>query len=429
MKLLNKSLKPFTLLTFVLLIISIPLFYFVVLYIYILDADQTLASKKVQIEDQLNHLYKIPKTAILRIRLLNELDIGYQIYDLDTMSYQSEGDRFYTAERFDQYSNSIKPYRYLESELDIFGVRYLLKAEVDMEEYFDVIPYTTLVASIFFLLILIGYYMINRFVARKVWKPFYKILNELSSLKIQNGEKLSPIDSDIDEFIKLSDNLLYFTNRSYSAYNQQKEFTENAAHELQTPLAIIQSKAELLLQTELTGSQHEYLSQINLAVSRMKRLNKNLLMLAKIENKQFIINEKLNLSAILLETIDLYQSSFDTKSIRVYTEIEEEVYIKGNRALIETLINSLFTNAISHNLDFGRMNLILNRKNLLIQNSGKLIPLDSEKIFKRFNKENISFSGSGLGLAICKEIVILHDFKIKYKYINGLHSFKLWDFE
>lgn len=428
MKLLDKSFKPFAFMTIIMVLISIPLFYFVVVYIYTVDADQTLISNKLRIEDQLNNLHQHPRTAIIRIKLLNELDIGYQIISLDTFPGVTN-DSFYTAERYDQYSKSLKPYRYLETIVDIFDNQYLLKAEVDMEEYFDVIPYTTAVAGLFFFLILIGYYFINRGIAKKVWRPFYKSLDELSNLQIQTGQTLNPIDSDIEEFKKLSDNILFYTNRSHSAYKQQKEFTENASHELQTPLAILQAKTDLLMQSNLSEKQFQIVDQINLAIGRMNRLNKNLLLLTKIENKQYIPNETVNLSKLIEESLDLYQVSFKSNNLTIERDIKNNVKVKGNIALLETLINSLFTNATLHNFPNGKVSIFLDEKNLLIQNSGKGQALEKEKIFKRFNKDHKNSGGTGLGLAICKEICLLHSLKISYKFINEKHSFKISNFE
>mgnify|MGYP006180441571 CR=1 FL=1 len=424
MKLLNKSFKPFAFMTTVMVLISIPLFYFVVVYIYTLDADQSLKNNKLRIEDQLNHLYEHPRTAILRIRLLNELDIGYQLISLDTFPATRE-DRYYTAERFDQYSNSVRPYRYLETVVDIFDKQYLLKAEVDMEEYFDVIPYTTAVAGLFFVLILVGYYFINRRIASRVWLPFYQTLDKLSKLQIHKGDEFAPVVTDIEEFDQLNENLLFFTNRSQSAYNQQKEFTENASHELQTPLAVLQAKADLLIQSDLSEAQYSLLDQINLTIGRMNRLNKNLLLLTKIENKQFMPNERINLSDILKETIDLYMVSFEERNLEVVDQITPNVTIQGNRALIETLINSLLTNSISHNIDGGSVIVLLNEKNLIIKNTGVSNDLGEEKIFKRFNKDAKNTDGSGLGLAICEEICNMHQMKITYRYFDGLHSFRI----
>ena len=424
MKLLNKSFKPFAFMTTVMVLISIPLFYFVVVYIYTLDADQSLKNNKLRIEDQLNHLYEHPRTAILRIRLLNELDIGYQLISLDTFPATRE-DRYYTAERFDQYSNSVRPYRYLETVVDIFDKQYLLKAEVDMEEYFDVIPYTTAVAGLFFVLILVGYYFINRRIASRVWLPFYQTLDKLSKLQIHKGDEFAPVVTDIEEFDQLNENLLFFTNRSQSAYNQQKEFTENASHELQTPLAVLQAKADLLIQSDLSEAQYSLLDQINLTIGRMNRLNKNLLLLTKIENKQFMPNERINLSDILKETIDLYMVSFEERNLEVVDQITPNVTIQGNRALIETLINSLLTNSISHNIDGGSVIVLLNEKNLIIKNTGVSNDLGEEKIFKRFNKDAKNTDGSGLGLAIVKAIAELYDFSVSYDFKNGMHEFSV----
>jgi signal transduction histidine kinase len=206
----------------------------------------------------------------------------------------------------------------------------------------------------------------------------------------------------------------------------QKEFIENAAHELQTPLAVIQGKLEALFQqSSLTQSQSEVLEKLNESVSRLARLNKNLLLLSRIEHDQFSTSEQLSINALLKKHFEFFAEQAAAKNIRITLNENTEVSVNTNPVLAEVLLNNLMFNAIRHNLPSGTIVINLEERHLSISNSGTSTALPQEKIFDRFSKINPSTQGSGLGLAIIKKIVDLNRWAIHYHFKNDLHTFTI----
>ena len=137
----------------------------------------------------------------------------------------------------------------------------------------------------FFLVLIIGFWLINRQVSKKVWTPFQDTLQKLKSFQLANQYVPEFSETNTLEFQELNNALNKLIKHSVATYKSQKEFTENASHELQTPLAIIKNKIDVLLQKEpLTERQFQLLEDINVTLTKVSHLNKNLLLLSKIEN-------------------------------------------------------------------------------------------------------------------------------------------------
>ena len=209
------------------------------------------------------------------------------------------------------------------------------------------------------------------------------------------------------------------------AFKTQKEFTENASHELQTPLAILKNKLDILLQSEdLTEKQYHIAEEMNRALMRSARINKNLLFLAKIENSQFEHSENFCLDILLEQTIDGFQDYFKDKAIVLYTDIQPEIEVKGNKSLAESLISNLLINAIRHTLPRKNITINLSKSSLEIANSGEK-PLDTNLLFKRFSRSSADNNGSGLGLAIVHEICKFQNWNVYYHFENQMHIFSV----
>jgi signal transduction histidine kinase len=215
-------------------------------------------------------------------------------------------------------------------------------------------------------------------------------------------------------------------NKSRDAYLNQKEFTENASHELQTPIAIFRSKLELLIQTTpLTKEQAELISNLLDTTDRIARLNKNLLLLlSKIENRQFISTDEVSVLAVLNRTIEDYQQLAFTREINITVDAAKDLVIKANPILFEILISNLISNALRYATFKTDVWIKVEKETLTVLNNGS--PLKSpEKIFNRFNQESRSSQGSGLGLAILKKICEVENFSINYYYSNSRHQFQV----
>ncbi len=277
-----------------------------------------------------------------------------------------------------------------------------------------------------FSLLIILLVAVNYFISRRVWIPFYRTLGHLAEYKIAQNEALALPDSSIYEFRMLNRTLDAMSGKIRADYQSLKEFNENAAHELQTPLAIITSKLDLLIQDEnLTQDQLEKLGSVYEAIRRMSRLNQGLLLLSKIENNQFQASEQVDLSEVIHKTLNNFREICEEKKIRVDSSIRPEITISMNRILAEVLVSNLVTNAVVHNIPEGWIRIDLDHAALTISNTGLPLKVEPESLFGRFRKSERSRDSVGLGLAIVKKIVLFSGMKIRYTANESVHTLKI----
>ena len=209
-----------------------------------------------------------------------------------------------------------------------------------------------------------------------------------------------------------------------SDYQSLKRFTEDASHEIQTPLAVIQSKLETLVQyPDLKKDQAELIKSAYSSVQRISKLTQTLLLLTKIANDQFPEKRSMNLSDLLEEKIKLFEDQINGKSLTLKKEIEPDCFLETNFFLAESMIVNLVGNAVKHCITGGIINIRLNKSKLEILNSGVSFSVLSSKLFERFFKVNASSESQGLGLSIVKEICSLNEWKIGYLYEDNQHKF------
>ena len=139
-----------------------------------------------------------------------------------------------------------------------------------------------------------------RFISSRLWKPFDETLRQIERFHLESGSVPALPESDVAEFVRLNIALSSLMRNSLTSYRLQKEFTENASHELQTPLAVLRIRLDLLLQrSDLTCGQAELVQGLYETVSRLTRLNRNLLLLAKIDNNQYDGREAVDMDAFI----------------------------------------------------------------------------------------------------------------------------------
>ena len=264
--------------------------------------------------------------------------------------------------------------------------------------------------------------MFTRFLSLKIWQPFYKTIEQIKGFTFDRKEPLSAPPTKIEEFNTLNQAIEQMTLKVLSDYRSLKQFTENASHEMQTPLAIIKSKIELLMQEEeLSERERQAIQQIQTAASRLSRLNQSLLLLTRIENRQYTNTRKLNLKELLEGQLDFVEPLISAKNLSIHTEMQD-VFQKMDPALAEVLIGNLLGNAIKHNQQDGTIKINLNDQQLNISNTGKTLSVPTHKLFNRFYKGTEAAPSLGLGLAIVKEICTSYGFNVQYNYRENLHS-------
>ena len=415
-KLLHKTTNHFLIFSVLVLLISAPIFYYLTNYFYIEETDEFIENNQREfVHDQL------PTLKIADVPLWNK----YNQNEILVPSHEVTKEIYFTKNYFVTTENEYQPYREFNSPIFIEGKPYTYKGKINIIENNHLVESIAKLFIAITAILMLGILLIVKISSKRLWKPFYNTLNQIQDFELDKSKTPQFTDTDTDEFNQLNKSLSKLIDKNISIYKSQKEFVENASHELQTPLALFQTKIDTLLQLNLNEEQSDILSSLNNDVSRLNRLNKNLLLLSKIDNDSFLEKNTFVLNDYIIKNIDFFTEQAKAKNISILTEFESEISIEGNPTLTEVLINNLFLNAIRHNEKNGKIMIQIKNNQLTFLNSGQPIPLDKDKLFKRFSKNNPSSQGNGLGLAIIKKIVEINHWTIEYSFENQLHVFSV----
>ena len=254
-------------------------------------------------------------------------------------------------------------------------------------------------------------------------KPLYALLRWLDRYHPGKGTSDLPIEENIIEFKKLTRAAHATIERAESYMERQKQFIGNASHELQTPLAVLGTRIEWMIDnTQLTEEQFAELSKMRQSLHRMNRLNRTLLLLSKIENNQFPEKADIDLVEIINNEIGIYSEIYGD-SIKCRTELPERFVVNMNESLATTMITNLIKNAFLHAGEEGVIDISIKRGLLVIANNGNEA-LDGSRLFDRFYTSGKKGS-TGLGLALVKSIADSYNFKIEYNFKEGKHCFEV----
>ena len=299
---------------------------------------------------------------------------------------------------------------------------YYIQIFKSLEETDRLIVSIVLIMNAIIFLIIITLLIVNRYSSRRGWKAFYDTIEKINNYDVNSHESFSLSKSEIREFDDLNRVLLTMTERIKNDYLNLKEYIENASHEIQTPLAIISSKMELLLQSGgMSERQYKTVADAFEASNRLSRLNKTLILMAKIENRQFPESKPVHLATLIDIQLDNLEDLILSKKIKVKKNLDDQMTLQMNSFLAEIMLVNIIKNAVRHNIPGGELNIELTRERVQISNSGAPLKIDPEMLFKRFYKSSSSPESLGLGLAIVQKICEMYGFKIGYSYKEGMH--------
>jgi signal transduction histidine kinase len=308
---------------------------------------------------------------------------------------------------------------YLQSNGNIYRItsfKSLIQAEELIEQL--IVALTSMAV-----LLILGVFFVIRTISERIWSDFFHSLEKIKKFDLSKDMKVELPPSDISEFNELNNVLNIMIGRICSDFENLKEFTENITHEMQTPLAIIKSKAELFLQSkELSEEQALILSQITSNVTRLTKLNKGLVLLSRIENNQFTETNNINMTALLRESLSNLDYLSDSKRLNVHINTSDSIHVSINKTLAEVLITNLIKNAFVHSPEEGTVVVESEENSILVKNSGKN-ELSDLKIFDRFVKSNFKTNSLGIGLSLVRNICSQYGFQIKYAFIDKFHVF------
>lgn len=394
-------------------------------YAYILDevydnVDDGLKDRKIQI---IKAVYHDPK-------LLDSKDFGFNEFKIKPISESEYKDksRLYNKMFYMEYDDQDQPYRVLETDfIDQFGKRQRLEIRTSTVEQDELVYDLTTALIVLYILLVISIVAVNGYLLNKAMRPFYTILERLKKYQFGVASSQEPQNYSIKEFEELNTEIEEMIERNELVFHQQKQFIENASHELQTPLAIVINKIDLAIQNDdLDRKNMNFLTEVKGDLRRMAGLNKSLLMLSKIENSQFNKTSKVDFNELIAELVKNYEDFIEFKKIHVNV-IEKGFFgADFNPDLADILLSNLLKNAVKYNNEEGIVNIIIENSRLIFQNSGNGIPLDKTQIFNRFYKQGSDHSSTGLGLSIIRTITKQYPgWDIVYEFRDEMHCFKL----
>ena len=421
MKLLSYTYRKLALLLFLLMAVWGVLFYYAIIDEVVDETDDTLENYGEILMESALHDPSILETE-------GSLMSFYKFTPISEEEGRHYRQVFYDATVYIELEDEDEPVRVMCTAFRMpDGQYYELKLMISILERDDMVEAMLWYLGALFLLFLICTAIGIQLVLKGVFRPLHRLLDWLHC--IQPGKEVPPLDNPtkIREFRQLSDAALDMGNRSYKAYEEQKQFIENASHELQTPLAIVRGKVELLAESEgMTEQQMEQLDEIYATLGRAVKLNKSLLLLSRIENGQYTEMEDVSVDEILDELLPDLMDIYEHKQVRLIRKREEQPFIiRCNHSLAQILVSNLVKNSLLHNREEGELQVLTTPTSLVIKNTGD-VPLDGEKLFRRFyHGMDGKKDSTGLGLAIARSIALSSSLKLTYEWQDGMHTFRL----
>lgn len=387
-------------------------FYYVTNYVILKDLTNSLYHRKGLL---IRHLSR--SDSIIKYQKFSDNRISIEESPVPLKAFDKVSDTLIFSKDEDKYV----AYRQLNFPAEVRGRYYNVYVRRLLVETEGLGGPLLLLTVVLFLILILALFFANQWVSNKVWKPFYITVNKLKRYQVSEAEAISFPETDVEEFNELNTVISHMTERIRQDFYMLKEFTENTSHELQTPLAVIKSKLELLMQADnLTDTQYNHLNAAYASVSKLAKLNEALGLLCKIENSQFAKNEKLDLCQLIESKLFNYEDLLKIKSITVKREFHAHPEIVINPVLGDILIENLVNNAIRHNIAGGEILIEVQGREVRITNTGNVLEVDPASLFERFTKSNSQ--SFGLGLSIVREICRQNNIDIGYVYENNRHT-------
>lgn len=326
------------------------------------------------------------------------------------------------------YDQEEEPYRILRTGFyDANNTPYYLEIRTSTVEEDDFLINLAISLLVLYIVIVLSILIINYFMMGHAWRPFNQILKNLSQYRFGKANSFVTVNSEVSEFKDLNNHISHMIKQNEKVFDSQKLFLENAAHELQTPLAVGINKLELVLENaNLPEEDLIRVVEAKRSLQRMVNLNKSLLTLSRINNQQYAGQTAVNLNETLHNVLLDYEDLIAYKEIQVDQVANADFIIDANPDLMQILISNLLSNAIKYNYKAGKINIVISDSSIRIANSSTEKALNPDYIFERFYKGNQEHNSNGLGLSIVQTILEKYpQITIKYAYQDDMQVFEI----
>jgi two-component system OmpR family sensor kinase len=267
--------------------------------------------------------------------------------------------------------------------------------------------------------------ILSELLSWRILRPFNATLRGIQQFQLGQHTAIDLPPTRTAEFKELNEFLVRMTARAQSDYQGLKEFSENASHELQTPIASIKAKIELLMDSDLAEKQLLQLAAMHDELERLAKINHSLTLLAKLEHYEAAPHVLADLSQLVPATEAAFADLAEMKGLRTTQHIAPGVRVPLDASLTQLLLNNIFSNAIRHNLPGGELLIRLSATELLLENTGHAPTAPVSELFGRFKKGNAALDSIGIGLAIVKRISELYGHRVAYTYAEGRHCVRI----
>ena len=352
---------------------------------------------------------------------------------------------YYIREVTPDYASSVPAVIYsdaeafLKSQEDFASSRVRTQIFVDKDgQYFEIsvslptfeqetlIEHVLWWTGVLFVVLLVTLLAIGVLVVDYNMRPLKAILKWIDDYVPGHARREVPSDTDVLEFRKLADSVREAVDRFEHEYEERRIFIGNASHELQTPLAVCINRLEMMLdRPDLSRELADELVRMHRSLQHLVRLNKTMLLLAKIENDRFPDRSEIDMADMISDSVSLHDEVYAHKRITSSLVREGVPVVETNEQMASVLVSNLVKNAYVHSPEGSVVEVTLSPDGFHISNPG-LQPLDKDKIFRRFYQPGGRKEGStGLGLALAFSVCERNGFSIRYDFSENRHKFSV----
>ncbi len=325
-------------------------------------------------------------------------------------------------------------YRVLNYSFMVDGKNYLLEIGKSLESISDTGKNFTKVIFFFFGIIILLTFLTDLQYTRYILLPFGRITDKLKGISNPLLFDKKPVRTTTSDFYRLDNALRELMERIDELFRKEKDITVNISHELMTPISVLRSKLEnILLKEDINNDIQAGIEESLKTLHRLQSLVNSLLLIARIESRQYLLDETFSIKEVLTEIIGEIIPVSEDASVELKEELYEDLQITGaNKPLIFSMFYNIINNALKNTLPGGNVTvksfILNNRFRVTISDTGKgMNETQMKNLFLRFRtRTGTSEDGTGIGLAIAKTIADFH--KIEISVISEVEKGTVFSF-
>jgi len=413
MKLVKKTNTYYLLFLFLLFPVMIVVDYSLIQYIVNSEVEEILLHERERIDFNLSRDGTLPPS-------------NYMFEATPLPKGTSLRTQFKDTTFFEAYANKSLPYRTYTYATSAGERPLKITLKHVLMEIHELIWLLFLTTSFIIVLLVTGFYFVNRKIYKWAWSPFFENLSNLKKYDVAHDGPIHIKSSEISEFEELNQVIKTLIGQVKKDFQNLKEFNENISHEIQTPLAIIRNKAVLLLESKnLDAKELKLIEAIYQETNKLSKIGKSLTLISRIENQEFKRLDRVDVRAVIENILSNMEEIISFKDLEVETDLDPAI-IECDHILADILFTNLIKNSVQHNSEGGSIRIALTQEKFEITNTGEISEIASERLFQRFQKGSPAKESLGLGLAINQKICEIYGFRLLYDRQNGQHTFTLY---